>query len=113
MTVGVATSKRRASAEATLASAGLAGVPVLAAVEDTRTHKPEPEPLRFAAHALGVEPSDCVYVGDAVVDVLAARAAGMAAIAVTWGAGTPTALAEAGPNEVVDSVEALSGLLLG
>ena len=47
--------------------------------------KPHPLPLLEAARRLGVEPGDCVYVGDDERDVLAARAAGMAAIAVTWG----------------------------
>ena len=47
--------------------------------------KPHPLPLLEAARQLGVEPCDCVYVGDDERDVLAARAAGMPAIAVTWG----------------------------
>ena len=44
-----------------------------------------PEKLLEAARRLGVAPSDCVYVGDDERDVVAARAAGMPSIAVTWG----------------------------
>jgi len=47
--------------------------------------KPHPLPLLEAARALGVEPADCVYVGDDERDVVAARAAGMPSIAVLWG----------------------------
>lgn len=37
--------------------------------------KPEPEPLLLAATQLGVQPSQCVMVGDSMVDAKAARAA--------------------------------------
>ena len=47
--------------------------------------KPHPLPLLEAARQLGVEPGDCVYVGDDERDVVAAREAGMPSIAVTWG----------------------------
>lgn len=47
--------------------------------------KPHPLPLLEAARTLGVAPGQCVYVGDDERDVVAARAAGMASIAVTWG----------------------------
>ena len=47
--------------------------------------KPHPLPLLEAARQLGADPADCVYVGDDPRDVVAARAAGMPSIAVTWG----------------------------
>ena len=47
--------------------------------------KPHPLPLLEAARQLGVAADDCVYVGDDERDVVAARAAGMRSIAVTWG----------------------------
>ncbi|RJQ37606.1 HAD family hydrolase [Candidatus Parcubacteria bacterium] len=48
--------------------------------EDTARHKPEPEPLLFAANILAVQPSECVYIGDVENDVRAAKAAGMKVI---------------------------------
>ncbi len=111
---GVATSKRRETAMLALEGVGIAGViDVVAGLEDTTRHKPEPEPLLHAAATLGVAPGTCVYVGDATVDVLAARAAGMAAVAVTWGAGEREALVATGPDAVVDTVPDLTAYLLG
>ncbi|MCW0437173.1 phosphoglycolate phosphatase [Xanthomonas sacchari] len=47
--------------------------------------KPHPLPLQVAAQRLSVAPQEVVYVGDDERDILAARAAGMASVAVLWG----------------------------
>ncbi len=53
---------------------------------DTTPHsKPHPAPLLHAAGAMGLAPEDVVYVGDDLRDAQAARAAGMAMVAATWG----------------------------
>ena len=110
---GVVTSKRRVTADLALDAVGISGrIEVVAGLEDTDRHKPAPDPLLLGAAALGVEPARCVYVGDAVVDVRAARAAGMGAVAVTWGAGESAALAAEGPDALVDDVGALTAALL-
>lgn len=109
---GVATSKGREAAEETLAIVAV-DLPVTVAMEDTEVHKPNPAPLLLAAERLGASGLPTVYIGDAVVDVLAARAAGMDAIAVTWGAGEADALASAEPTAIASSVAELRTLLLG
>lgn len=110
----VVTSKRRETARLALEGVGADHlVDVVAALEDTERHKPAPDPLLHGAAVLGVDPARCVYVGDATVDLRAARAAGMAAVAVTWGAGQRDALAAEHPDALVDDVPALTGLLLG
>ncbi|MFZ4648512.1 MAG: HAD family hydrolase [Patescibacteria group bacterium] len=48
--------------------------------EDTEKHKPEPEPLLFAAKKLGVKPVETVYIGDLPSDLQAAKSAGMKVI---------------------------------
>lgn len=48
--------------------------------EDTEKHKPEPEPLLLASSKLGVNQSECIYIGDVENDIKAARAAGMKVI---------------------------------
>lgn len=109
---GVATSKGRSVALDSLRFAGI-DLPVTVASEDTGSHKPNPEPLVLARQRLGMTGVPTVYVGDALVDVQAARAAGMDAIAVTWGAGEPDALVAAEPTAVASTVAELRRLLLG
>ena len=53
---------------------------------DTTPHlKPHPAPLLAAAEKLALAPADCVYVGDDLRDIQAARAAGMRSVAVQYG----------------------------
>lgn len=47
--------------------------------------KPHPEPLFKAAQIAGVNPEQCIYVGDHVRDIEAGRRAGMLTVAVGWG----------------------------
>lgn len=47
--------------------------------------KPDPEPLIHACKKMGVLPKNTVYIGDSHTDILAAKAAGMKSIAVTYG----------------------------
>jgi N-acetyl-D-muramate 6-phosphate phosphatase len=47
--------------------------------------KPHPAPLLHAAEKLAASPADCIYVGDAERDVLAARAAGMRVFVALFG----------------------------
>jgi len=53
------------------------------------------------AHA-GAAPAEAVMIGDRAVDVLAARAHGVAAVAVAWGYGARRELVEARPDAVVE-----------
>lgn len=47
--------------------------------------KPDPLPLLTAARAIKVEPAHCLYLGDALRDVQAARAANMVALGAKFG----------------------------
>jgi pyrophosphatase PpaX len=110
---GVVSSKKAETVRLGLRAVGLEGViDVVAGQEETEHHKPHPAPLLYAAERLSVSASACVYVGDATVDVQAARAAGMGAVAVTWGAGDEAALAATRPDAVVADVAGLRTALL-
>ena len=112
--LGVVTAKRRA----TLALA-FEVLPelrrhfdVTVGAEDTERHKPHPEPLLAALERLGSDAADAVYVGDSPFDVQAARAAGMASVAVTWGRiHTRERLERERPDAVAESVEELLAAL--
>lgn len=71
---------------------------------DTTPHaKPHPAPLLEAARQIGVSPEACLYVGDDLRDIQAARAAGMGAIAAAYGyLGTGGPLAEWNADAIID-----------
>lgn len=109
----IVTSKRRETARLALAAVGIDDlIDVAGTLEDTTRHKPDPEPLLAAAAQVGVDPTAAVYVGDATVDILAAKAAGMSSVAVTWGAGERAALEATEPDVVVDTIGELTAYLL-
>jgi N-acetyl-D-muramate 6-phosphate phosphatase len=64
----------------------LAVTPACVVCGDSTPHlKPHPAPLLLAAERLNLPPADCVYVGDDLRDIQAARAAGMRCVAVEYG----------------------------
>jgi mannitol-1-/sugar-/sorbitol-6-phosphatase len=79
----VATSGRRADATDRLRRAGLPSPRVLICAEDVARGKPDPDVYLSAAMALGAHPSDCIVIEDAPAGIRAARAAGMAVVALT------------------------------
>jgi pyrophosphatase PpaX len=84
--LGIVTAKRRATVELAFAVLPLEEYfDVLVTAEDTEHHKPHPEPLLLALERLSSRPELTAYVGDSPFDVRAAKAAGVAAVAVTWG----------------------------
>lgn len=100
--IGVATSKRTRSAQRSIEVAQLQGfVDALVTLESTAVHKPHPAPLLECARLLGLEPAACIYVGDAVTDIEAAKAAGMASVGVTWGATSAETMRDDGRPDLV------------
>lgn len=76
--------------------------------------KPHPEPLFKAAELAGVNPAQCIYVGDHVRDIEAGRRAGMLTVAVGWGyvqAGDSPA--SWGADVLCESVDSFSDWLSG
>ena len=72
--------------ELLLSSAGVAGYfGAVVSGDDVKRGKPDPEVFALGAAKLGVPPGECLVVEDAVAGVQAARAAGMACLAVLSG----------------------------
>jgi phosphoglycolate phosphatase-like HAD superfamily hydrolase len=78
---------------------------------DTVRKKPHPEPLRLALRQMKLDPSACVYVGDAPQDVQMARRAGVRAIGVLGPFPTEKRLRAARPEFLINSLEELPGVL--
>jgi phosphoglycolate phosphatase len=53
--------------------------------DTTLNLKPHPDSLLYASRSMDVAPERCLYLGDDLRDVEAARAAGMIPVAVRWG----------------------------
>lgn len=83
---GIVTNKHARFAQPIVAAdALLCGAGVLICGDTCEHAKPHPAPLLAAAAALSVAPEHCIYVGDDLRDMQAARAAGMGSMAAAWG----------------------------
>lgn len=104
--LGVATNLPGWVAKPMLSAHGLDGLfRAVVCYEDTRRHKPAPEPLIRCATLLRLKPESCVYVGDDVKDAVAAHAAGMRFLWAAWGYGDPDASQVVHtPGELADDV---------
>ncbi len=102
--LAVGTSGPRANIDLTIAECGLAGTfTAIAALEDLRRGKPDPEVFLLAAERARISPRHSVVFEDAVVGIQAAKAAGMWAVGVTT-TNAAEALHDAGADEVVSSL---------
>jgi pyrophosphatase PpaX len=103
--LGIVTAKRRATVDLAFSYVPLGHLfDAVVGGDETERQKPDPEPLLLAADRLGAQPAECAYVGDSPFDVRAAKGAGMAAIAVSWGGIHARELLEAEePGALVDS----------
>ena len=73
--------------------------------------KPDPLPLQHMAEAFGVGVAQMVMIGDSGADVDAARAAGCAVIAVSYGYNRGRPAAMLGADAVIDSLQEAALLL--
>ncbi len=102
--MAVVTSKSLPAARQGLAHCGLVEYfALVVGPEETRRHKPDPDPLLHACERLGVAPRMAAYVGDSVHDMVAARAGGLRAIAAGWGPFAAADLLAAGAHSLLDS----------
>ena len=107
--LGVVTAKRRSTVELAFARVPLRHLfETVVGGDETERHKPDPEPLLLAAARMGADPAETAYVGDSPFDMRAAKAAGMHAVAVTWGRiHDRSVLEREEPDAIVDSAEEL------
>lgn len=77
-------------------------------LDDVKNRKPSGDPLLECAKRLGENPGKCAYVGDATVDIVAGKAAGMKTIAVLTGVDDYEALKGENPDVILDGVSQLA-----
>jgi haloacid dehalogenase superfamily, subfamily IA, variant 3 with third motif having DD or ED/haloacid dehalogenase superfamily, subfamily IA, variant 1 with third motif having Dx(3-4)D or Dx(3-4)E len=71
---------------------------------DTTQHKPHPAPFIEAVNRLKIAAMDCWAIGDDPKDIIAARAAGMYAVAALWGSLDKESLKSAKPDAIFETV---------
>jgi len=111
---GIVTNKGRRFTEPLLRLLAVDHLAACVVSGDSTEHvKPHPAPLLLAASLLALPPGDCVYIGDDLRDLQAARAAGMPFLAAGWGyhgeGGDPNAWGAdavvSHPREILDLLE--------
>lgn len=114
--IGIVTTKIRLTTERGLRYVGLYDYvepDAIVTIEDVERPKPDPEPVRRALEALGIEPDAALMVGDSVVDIQASEAAGVASVGVAWSLKGEALLKESGARHVIHDMRdlyALAGL---
>lgn len=76
-----------------------------------RHTKPFPDPILWAAEQMGVDPAECLMIGDTTVDIRAGKAAGAQTVGVLCGFGTEAELRRAGADLILPSTAALGNML--
>lgn len=79
--------------------------------DPSRARKPAPDSVYAAMARMGVTKEETVYVGDSDVDVMTARNAGVACIAVSWGFRSEQSLREAGAERIAGTPGELLAML--
>ena len=76
--------------------------------DDLLEVKPSPMPFSKAMHEIGVEPSDCVVVGDEPVDMIGGKKAGAVTVGLPVGFFSRQDLLDAGADHILGSIDLLS-----
>jgi len=111
--LGIVTAKRRKTVDLAFAILPLERYfDTVVTSEQTKHHKPHPEPVLTALDRLGSEPEEAAFVGDSPFDMGAGKAAGVFTVGVSWGKiHSVERLRETGADTVVHSPEELLDVL--
>ncbi len=110
--LAVATGKSRRGLDRALQETGLDGYFHTTRCADEGFSKPHPGMLHAVMDALAAMPEATVMIGDTTHDLEMAGAAGVASVAVTYGAHERTALSACKPLAMLDEIQGLHDWLL-
>lgn len=80
---------------------------------DIERAKPDPDMVLVTLRRTGIAPQNAIVVGDTTFDILMAHRAGVRAVGVTYGNGTRQEMESLGTEYIIDSFDALCGIVLG
>ncbi|WP_337266756.1 HAD-IA family hydrolase [Oryzifoliimicrobium ureilyticus] len=100
--IGAVTGKSRRGLEQVLQVHGFKPHFVVSRTADDCPSKPHPAMVTECCDEVGVQPSEAIVIGDAIYDMLMAKAAGAQAVGVAWGYASTAALKEAGADAIAE-----------
>ena len=110
--LGIATSRSRRTLEYLLRKMDIAQYfTYMTSVESTPNHKPAPDLALMLLDMFGVKGDDTLVVGDTIYDLQMGRNAGCHICGVTFGNHSAEQLRSQNPDYVVDSFDAIRGIL--
>jgi len=110
--MGMVTNNGRAGTDLTFKRLKLEGIfDVVVTRDDCEDMKPSPNPVLKVMTGLGANPEEGILVGDGLMDIMAAKRAGLSSVAVTTGPFNSARLIEAEPDYLLGSINDLPGLL--
>ena len=75
--------------------------------DDTKNHKPDPEPDFVTLKDLDMGPEDAIVVGDTAFDISMGQGAGIHTCAVTYGISKRAELETTGAEHIIDHISQL------
>jgi phosphoglycolate phosphatase len=110
--IGLVTNNGRKGTNLTLERLGLrVFFDAIVTRDDCEEMKPDPGPIRKVLQELKAHVDEAILVGDGVMDIMAAKAAGLSSVAVSSGPFDNEQLLRSEPDYVLDSVNDLPNLI--
>ena len=110
--LGVASNNGRMGVRLALEKLGILDYfDVIVARGDVDKMKPDGSPISECVRRLGVKPKETVYVGDAVIDIMAAKKAGVYAIGILGGFDSRETLEKNKPDYIIENLSELLHVL--
>ncbi|MBB3113151.1 pyrophosphatase PpaX [Paenibacillus phyllosphaerae] len=111
---GIVTTKIRLTTEKGLRYVGIydyVAPHAIVTIDDVTNPKPHPEPVLKGIEAFGADPSTTLMVGDSIVDIQAAAAAGCIPVGVAWSLKGEELLRESGAKHIIHDMRDLYELI--
>jgi len=106
--LGVVTTKMQMTTERGLKHVGIRDyMSAIVTLDDVERPKPDAEPVELALQRLGALPETALMVGDSIVDIQSAAAAGVRSVGVAWSLKGEAVLREAGADYIIHDMREL------
>jgi len=81
-------------------------------LQDGYEAKPDPVTLLEIINGLGLEKSECIYIGDTEIDIQVARNANIKSLGVLWGFRTASRLESEGADYIASTIDEMKQIIM-